>query len=120
MRNRVPGKDVEDQGRPVDDLAIESLVVSYAPLDVPNLGRRQLVVEHRDFRLSGFHQFKKFFQLSLPDVGARIRMIEILRHRSNNIDLSRLAQERQLFERRILGPAITLVIDTNKDRALGG
>ena len=41
-RARAPGKNVQDQLRPIDDLALQLL------LELPQLSRRQLVVEDDD------------------------------------------------------------------------
>ncbi len=93
VRSRVGREDVEDHLGAVDDLELE------LPLEVARLGRPQVIVEDHDVCLVGVDQQLELVHLSGADVRRDVNLMPLLQHLGDHIELGRLGQAAQLFER---------------------
>ncbi len=113
MGLRAAGKDIEDQRGAVDDHDIE------LTLEVALLGGAKLAVDQDDVVAERLAQLLDLLQLAFADVGAGVRVSELLRDRADDLDIDRLGQPRQLLERVSRCPLLLLLFDSNKQRLLG-
>jgi hypothetical protein len=86
------GKNVEDQARAVQELAVDLL------LDVFHLDRRQLVVEDDEVGVSRLHETLDLLHLPRPHEGRRVGTVERLRHPIGHVGPRRSGQVLQLVQ----------------------
>ena len=92
-RPRAAREDVEDQLRAIDDLAADLL------LDLPQLRRRQLVVEDDDVDVGFGARRGERLDLAGAEKGRRIGLRPLLQHAQHDLGAGRLGQAGQLVER---------------------
>jgi hypothetical protein len=88
----VPGEDVEDDRRAVDDRRAERL------LEVAALARRQLVVAGDDVRVGRLDGLSQLLKLARPEIRVRMRALEVLHHPADGRDAGGAQQLLQLRE----------------------
>ena len=93
VRSRVRREDVEDHLGAVNDLHLELL------LEVARLRRPQVVVKNNDVRLVGINQQLQLLDLSRADISRDIDLMPLLQHLADYVQIGRLGQSSQLFER---------------------
>ncbi len=113
VRLRPAREDVEDQRRPVDDLHLQ------LALEVSLLGGRQLAIDHHQRVLQRLLKLLDFLDLALADVGGGVRRAQLLRRRSDHLDVNGLGQPGKLFQRILGGPRRAVCLDGNQQRSLG-
>ncbi len=89
---RAVGEDIEDQFRSVDDLAADGL------LEVPYLGRGEVVVEDDDRRAERLLHRLDLINLALADVGSCIEALAVLDHLPDDGGTGRFGQGAQFSE----------------------
>ena len=89
---RVAGEDVEDHARAVDDRHAELL------LEVALLARAELVVADDDVGVGELGGLLDLLDLAGPDVGVRVRLLEVLDDLPDDRDAGRAQQLAQLGE----------------------
>jgi hypothetical protein len=92
---RPPGEDVENELGSIQHLPIERV------LELTQLSRRQLVVEHHEVDVGLCARHGQRSRLSAADERGRIRLGALLQHAQHHSPASRLGQARQLVERRL-------------------
>ena len=92
-RPRAPREDVEDQLRAVDDLAADLL------FDLPQLRRRQLVVEDDDVDVGLGARRGERLDLAGAEEGRRIGLRPLLQHAQHDLGAGGLGQAGELVER---------------------
>ena len=92
-RARAPREDVENQLRAIDHFAIEAF------LDVPELGRRQLVVEDDDIGGKPRAFGRELVELAAADERRRIGRRPLLNHRHDDDRAGRFSEPRELVDR---------------------
>jgi hypothetical protein len=107
------GEDVEDERRAVDDHDVEFA------LEVALLGRAQLAVDHDDVVVERLPQLLDLRQLAFADVGPGVRVVDLLRDRTNHFDVDRLSEARQLFQRVGRHPVLILLFHGDEECLLG-
>jgi hypothetical protein len=113
MRGRAAGKHIQDERGAIDDLDVKT------PLQIALLGGREIAVDHHDVIIKIFLTGLDLFQLALADVGAGQRMGEFLGYGADNLDVDRLRESGQLFERVAGLPGLSRLLDGNEQRVLG-
>ena len=114
MCRRPAGEDIQDQGRAVNDLDVET------PLQVALLGGREIAVDHDDVVAKILLTRLDLFQLALADVCAGQGVGELLGHRADNLDVDRLCQSGQLLERVGGLPGLPGLFDGDEQGVLDG
>ena len=92
-RPRAAREDVEDQLRAIDDLAADLL------LDLPQLRRRQLVVEDDDVDVGFRGGERERLDLAGAEKGRRIGLRALLQHAQHDLRAGRLREAGQFVER---------------------
>ena len=117
VRLRPAGKDIEDEGRPVDDLDVEDL------LQVALLVRVELFVEDDQVVVQLCPQVLDLLQLALAEIGSGQGVSEFLGHRADDLDSGRFGQAGEFLQRVAHSPGCARPIDGNQqgvlDRRLG-
>ena len=90
MGGRTPGKDVEDQLAAIDDLAARD------PLEVPDLSRRQFVVEEHDRGPLALDEADQFLDLAASDEGLAAGKPSRLGQNAHDLRVSGPGQRGQL------------------------
>ena len=86
------GEDVEDHLGPVDHLDAQEL------LQVPRLGRAEVVVEDDEVGLVGLDQLLELLDLARADVGGDVDLLPLLEHAADHDQPGRLGQAPDLVQ----------------------
>ena len=100
IRLRAAGENVEDQLRPVQHLHPGRL------LEVPGLGRRQIVVEDDHVGVGGRDHRHQLVELPFAEVTRGVGRLAALGQASRHADAGRYRQPLQLVQRRLVGMPI--------------
>ena len=112
-RPRAPREDVENELRAIDDLPADLL------FDVPQLRRRQLVVEHDDVDVGFGGGGGQRRDLAGAEKRRRIRLRPLLHHAQHDLGARGLGQAGQLVERSLgIEPARTARDEPDERRPL--
>ncbi len=114
-RPRAPGENIENQLRPIDDLAIGAL------FDVPDLGGRQLAVDNHHVDRVARAFGCELVELASADERRRIRSGPLLNHSQHDNGTGRIGEASELIERtvRVHAAVIAEVRDRRAPRARG-
>jgi hypothetical protein len=105
-------EDIENERRAVDHLDIERA------FQVALLRRGEVVVDHDDVVPGFFPAHSDLFQFPFTDVGAGQRMSELLRSRTDDLDIDGLGQASQLFQRIGSRPGLSRALDSDEESML--
>ena len=114
VRLGVYAKDVEDEGRAIDDLD----GFPYRTLEVGLLRGGQLVVEDDNVGGEVSNVAAELLDLALTDECLRYGRVEPLRHREDDLGAIRLGEASELGERLLTAPLGAPKVDAHENRAL--
>ena len=102
-------EDIENQRRAVDDLDVEHF------FEIALLRRGELVVEDHQIVSERFSLVFDLLQLALAEIGAGHRMTQLLRDCPDDLDIYRLGQARQLLQRILHVPSVTVLVNGHQE-----
>ena len=86
------GEDVENQRRAVDHQHVE------LSLEIPLLRGCQVTVDHDQVITKVLAEVPDLFELALADIGARVRMGQLLGNRAHHLDVDRLGKPGEFLQ----------------------
>lgn len=104
-------EDIQDERSPVKYTHVRDA------LQIPELRRRELVIDENQCELEFFLECLKFLELAGAKVVGLIRVFQSLEKFADDVDICRLRQELEFFERRVDIPAVVLPINGNENCA---